>query len=229
MLTVSTYTHQRVNHNIPIRIPRIWNSLQDRIWGRFSSKSLAKWTGRGMTPVPSKVRGQCAGGFELSSTTKIVPFCCSTQQLTYSYVEKSELVYCMKNMQIVTCWMRRHQLPHGGAKELPLHPTSHFGDLKPKGSVWLKAQFQSIQTQRKSHKGSQHKGSQIARFIIACRSGVGGCWQHNEPGEGQSSNSGHKPEGDREQGSKYLLLIRFLGQCSLSFCRLSFKCGCFKA
>ena len=152
MLTVSSYTHQRVNHNIPIRIPRIWNSLQDRIWGRFSSKSLAKWTGRGMTPVPSKVRGQCAGGFELSSTTKIVPFCCSTQQLTYSYVEKSELVYCMKNMQIVTCWMRRHQLPHGGAKELPLHPTSHFGDLKPKGSVWLKAQFQSIQTQRKSNR-----------------------------------------------------------------------------
>ena len=84
-------------------------------------------------------------------------------------------------------------------------------------------------TQRKSHKGSQHKGSQIARFIIACRSVVGGCWQHNEPGEGQSSNSGHKPVGDREQGSKYVLLIGCLGQSSLSFCRLSFKCGCFKA
>lgn len=53
-----SYTHQRVNHNIPIRIPTGIPSGH-RIWGLFSSRSLAKWTGRGMTPVPQGQRPMC--------------------------------------------------------------------------------------------------------------------------------------------------------------------------
>ena len=42
---------------------------------------------------------------------------------------------------------------------------------------------------------------------------------YSEPGEGQSSIPGHRQARDIAQGSKHLLLIRWLGQRSLTFHR----------
>ena len=57
-----------------------------------------------------------------------------------------------------------------------------------------------------------HKRSQVTRFITD-----GSQEQGNELAERQSSVPGQEGAGDTEQGSQHLLLIRWLGQRSLTF------------
>lgn len=97
-----------------------------------------------------------------------------------------------------------------GWRELPLHPNSLSGDMKTPRSVVDSAVS-----------GHSHKGSKVTRFIT---------YGSQQWGCGCIMSGGRavlRPRsGEQDTGSRgvALLLIRWLGQRSLTFLRLKFKC-----
>lgn len=97
-----------------------------------------------------------------------------------------------------------------GWRELPLHPSSLSGDMKTPRRVVDSAVS-----------GHSHKGSKVTRFIT---------YGSQQWGCGCIMSGGRavlRPRsGEQDTGSRgvALLLIRWLGQRSLTFLRLKFKC-----
>lgn len=58
------------------------------------------------------------------------------------------LTYEIRDMQMMTCWRRSHRSHTWVSLQLPLHPSSHFADVKTLGLSSLKAQFEFTHTEK---------------------------------------------------------------------------------
>lgn len=140
----------------------------------------------------------------------------STKQV-HNCVEEQELVYYIKNVQIMMCWVRRNKPPAWSWQVAPQHVSSCFGEVKTSGSFWLKAVLIY------PHKGSKSQDL-LLRDPRNRRKWGGGVVEGKAMSQkGSLPLPSHEWVSDKEQGSNHLLLIRWLGWTSLTFCGLNSK------
>ena len=110
-------------------------------------------------------------------------------------IEKRELVYSIKNVQIMTCWVGGTSHPHGVCRQLSCHPCSHWGSETHWGVLIEGAVY--------TH---PHGGNRVPRFITTDPWSKDAQWA----GEGWSSVPIHQQAGSECSKRDFALSQQFL-------------------